>query len=92
MIGNVGTTGVSPVTVTRAQWIKVGTDSLWLEPFDLPDAPRTMLVYSPTLKWAYTANAFAPLQQQYLLARIRSHGWQVEKVGSGRAISTPAPH
>jgi hypothetical protein len=51
-----------------------------------------MLVYSPTLKWAYTANAFALFQQQYLLARIRSHGWQVEKVGSGRAISTPAPH
>ena len=89
MMGNTGINGLAPVTVTRAQWIKVGSDSLWLEPIDLPDAPRTMLVYSPTLKWGYSANAFAPLQQQYLLARLRGRGWTVEKVGSARTISTP---
>ena len=91
MLGNTGIAGVSPVTVTRAQWLKVGSDSLWLEPVDLPDAPRTMLVYSPTLKWAYTANAAAPLQQQYLLRALRGRGWTVEKVGHSRAISVPAP-
>ena len=50
-----------------------------------------MLVYSPTLKWAYTANAFAPLQQQYLLDAVRGRGWTVEKLGHSRAIAVPVP-
>ena len=83
--------GVAPTTVTRAQWIRVGSDSLWLQPIDLPDSPRMMLVYSPTLKWGYSATAFAPLQQQYLLAALRAKGWTVEKLGSARTISTTAP-
>jgi hypothetical protein len=91
IVGNTGVAGVGPTTVTRARWLKVGTDSLWLEPVDLPDAPRTMLVYSPTLKWAYTANASAPLQQQYLLRVLHNHGWAVEKIGHSRAIMVPAP-
>jgi hypothetical protein len=91
MLGNTGVAGVAPVTVTRAEWVKVGSDSLWLAPIDLPDAPRSLVVYSPTLKWAYSANAFAPLQQQYLLAALRGRGWSVEKVGSARAITAPAP-
>ena len=91
MIGNTGIAGVAPVAVSRAQWVKVGSDSLWLAPIDLPDAPRTMLVYSPTLKWVYSANAFAPLQQQYVVAAIRAKGWSVEKVGSARAVSAAAP-
>jgi len=84
-------TGVSPVPVARAQWLKVGSDSLWLAPIDLPDAPRSLVVYSPTLKWAYSATAFAPLQQQYILAAIRAKGWTVEKLGSARTISAAAP-
>lgn len=91
MLGNTGIAGISPVTVTRAQWLKVGSDSLWLEPVDLPDAPRTMLVYSPTLKWAYTANASAPLQQQYVLRALRGRGWAVERIGHARAITAPVP-
>jgi hypothetical protein len=91
MLGNTGVTAVAPVTVTRAQWVRVGSDSLWLEPIDLPDAPRSMLVYSPTLKWGYSATGSAPLQQQYILARLRGRGWTVEKLGSARSISIPAP-
>jgi hypothetical protein len=91
MIGNTGIAGVTPVTITRAQWIKVGTDSLWVEPIDLPDAPRTALVYSPTLGWAYSANAAAPLQAQYVLDRIRGRGWTVTKLGSVRGVAAPAP-
>jgi len=91
MLGNTGVTGVSPIQVTRPQWVKVGNDSLWLAPIDLPDSPRSLLVYSPTLKWAYSANAFAPLQQQYVLAALRAKGWSVEKIGSARSISTAAP-
>lgn len=91
MLGNTGIAGVSPVVVARPQWVKVGSDSLWLQPLDLPDAPRTMVVYSPALKWAYSANAFAPLQQQYIVSAIRSKGWTVEKLGSARSISTAVP-
>jgi hypothetical protein len=91
IVGNTGIAAVGPTTVTRARWLRVGTDSLWLEPIDLPDAPRSMLVYSPTLKWAYTANAFAPLQQQYLLDAVRGRGWTVEKLGHSRAIAVPVP-
>ncbi|HVX89632.1 MAG TPA: hypothetical protein VG940_11925 [Gemmatimonadales bacterium] len=91
MLGNTGIAGTTPTVVARAQWLRVGTDSLWLEPIDLPDAPRTMLVYSPTLKWAYNTAAAAPLQQQYLLRILRGRGWAVEKVGHARAISVAAP-
>lgn len=91
MIGNTGIAGTSPVTVTRPQWLKVGSDSLWLEPIDLPDAPRSLVVYSPSLGWAYSAGAVAPLQVQYLLDRIRGRGWAVTKLGSVRGIATPAP-
>jgi hypothetical protein len=91
MIGNTGIAGATPVTVTRPHWIKVGGDSLWIEPIDLPDAPRTALVYSPTLQWVYSANAVAPLQAQYVLDRIRGRGWTVTKFGSVRGVVAPAP-
>ncbi len=92
MLGNTGIAGTGPVVVARPQWLKVGSDSLWLQPIDLPDFPRTMIVYSPTLKWAYSAAAFAPLQQQYIVAALRARGWTVEKLGSLRSINTAAPH
>lgn len=91
MLGNTGIAGTSPTAVGRPQWLKLGTDSLWLEPTDLPDSPRTMVVYSPTLKWAYTATASAPLQMQYLVRILRARGFVVEKVGHARAISIAAP-
>jgi hypothetical protein len=91
MIGNIGVAGIAPTTITAAQWLKVGTDSLWLEPIDLPDAPRSMLVYSPTHRWLYSALAAAPLQLDYLLARVRERGWVVERIGSGRGIAMPVP-
>jgi hypothetical protein len=94
MLGNTGATGVSPVTVgpvtvTRARWLAVGTDSLWLEPIGLPDAPRNLLVYSPTLQWVYNAGASAPLQAQYLLDRVKEHGWTATRVGHARAMIPP---
>lgn len=77
--------------VAQAEWLSVGSDSLWLEPIDLPDASGSLLVYSPTLKWVYSASAFAPLQRGRVLARIRSHGWAVERIGSARGIVAPVP-
>jgi hypothetical protein len=76
--------------ITRAQWLKLGGDSLWLEPIDLPDAPGSLLVYAPSLKWAYAATATSPLHQSYLVDRLKQHGWPVERLGSIREIWGPA--
>lgn len=77
--------------VTRAQWRQVDGDSIWVEPMDLPDAAGSLLVYVPSLRWAYSAMAAAPLQVEYLMRRVRDRGWTVERIGSARAISVPAP-
>ena len=77
--------------VTRAQWRQVDGDSLWVEPIDLPDAPGSLLVYVPSLGWAYSAMAAGPLQVEYLMRRAKERGWTVERIGSARAIAVPAP-
>jgi len=82
-------TGVTPVT--RGQWFHIGGDSLWAEPVDLPDAGGALLLYLPRLRWVYSAIAAAPLQSEYVLGRLRARGWPVERVGSLRAVTTPAP-
>ncbi|HEU4699220.1 MAG TPA: hypothetical protein VFS40_08570 [Gemmatimonadales bacterium] len=75
--------------VARGQWLRVGGDSLWLEPLDLPDAPGAMLVYVPSLQWAYSALAASPLHTQYVLGRLRARGWAVERLGSMRGVTAP---
>ncbi|HXE57367.1 MAG TPA: hypothetical protein VNK43_05160 [Gemmatimonadales bacterium] len=77
--------------VTKAGWLRVSGDSLWLEPIDLPDAPGALLVYAPSLRWVYSATAFMPLHAEYLRARMRERGWPVERIGSMRNVSAPVP-
>jgi hypothetical protein len=77
--------------VARAQWRHIGGDSLWVEPIDLPDAPGSLLVYVPSLGWAYSAMAAGPLQAEYLMRRVKDRGWTVQRIGSMRAIAVPAP-
>jgi hypothetical protein len=77
--------------IPRGQWLRVSGDSAWVEPIDLPDAAGSLLLYVPSLKWAYTAVATGPLQQQYVVERIREHGWEVERIGSLRELWAAAP-
>jgi hypothetical protein len=77
--------------ITRGQWLRMTGDSVWVEPIDLPDAPRSMLVYVPSLKWAYAALAVSPLHQRYLMDRLRERDWQIEHLGSLRDIWAPVP-
>ena len=84
-------TGRTATAITRGQWIRMGGDSLWAEPIDYPDAQGSLYLYSPSLRWAYSAPAFGALQLEYLQARLRSHGWQVDRIGSARSIAAPAP-
>jgi hypothetical protein len=84
--------GVVPGGITAVRggrWLRIGTDSVRLEPMDLPDAPGAMLVYVPSLRYAYSATAAAPLQREYVLRRIRELGWPVERLGSASRVTTP---
>jgi hypothetical protein len=69
--------------VTRNAWLRVGSDSAWVETIDLPDFPGTALVYVPTLRWAYAFPA-GPVQMDYIVDRVRQRGWRVDKIGSVR--------
>ena len=77
--------------VTRAQWRLVDGDSVWVEPIDYPDAPGSLLLYVPSLRWAYSGMAAAPLQVEYLMRRLRERGFEVEKYGSLRGMMTAIP-
>lgn len=79
--------GIRPESAGR--WLRVGTDSVRLEPMDLPDAPGAMLIYVPSLRYAYSATAAAPLQREYVLRRLRELGWPVERLGSASRVNTP---
>lgn len=72
--------------ISRGRWLKVSGDSAWVEPIDLPDAPGTMLLYVPSRRWAYASGAVSPLHRRYLLERLKSRGWEVERLGSGRDL------
>jgi hypothetical protein len=74
--------------VTRAQWRLVDGDSVWVEPIDYPDAPGSLLLYVPSLRWAYSGMAAAPLQVEYLMRRLRERGFEVERFGSLRGMNT----
>lgn len=88
VLRNHGATG-GATPVTRGRWLHVGSDSLRLEPIDLPDAPGALLVYVPSLRYAFSDPAGAPLQRDYVLRRLRELGWPVERVGSSAGVATP---
>jgi hypothetical protein len=91
VLGNHNQPASAAAPVAHARWLRLGTDSLWVEPIDLPDAPGAMLVYVPSLKWAYSAAAASPFQGEYVLARLRARGWVVERLGSMRGLLAPVP-
>jgi hypothetical protein len=83
----------SGAVVATARWVRMGTDSLWLEPFDAPDIPGALAVYSPTLRWLYLPMAGSPViraEQAALVARLTARGLPVEWIGSARALVTAA--
>jgi hypothetical protein len=77
------------------RWVKVGTDSLWIERVDSPDANGALMVYSPTLRWLYApmlvARPAAQPEFDAALAKLKSRGLPVEWLGGARGIRTAAP-
>jgi len=77
--------------VSRPQWLRVGGDSVWVEPIDLPDFPGALVAYVPSLRWAYSGLAATPLYFDMVVARIRERGWAVDRIGSVRSLIQPIP-
>jgi hypothetical protein len=77
--------------VTRAQWMFLDGDSLWVEPIDLLDAPGALLAYVPALEWVYSGRATSPVNLDQILNRARARRWKVSRVGSARGVATPLP-
>lgn len=73
--------------VVSGSWLRVGTDSVRVESIDLPDYPGTAIVYSPTLKWAYSALAVSPIISERIVAHVKARGWSVERVGNARDLA-----
>ena len=67
------------------RWIRIGSDSLHIETIDLPDYPRTTVVYVPSLRWAYAWPA-GPVQIDYIVDLVRERGWHVDRLGSARSF------
>lgn len=80
--------------VTRGQWLEPGgaaRDSIWIEPIDVPNLQRALLVYVPSLRWAYSSAISEPWQFASVAERLRKRGWKVDVVGSPRAPAGVAP-
>lgn len=79
------------IVVSHGQWLAMGGDSIWVEPIDYPDAPGAMVAYLPSARWVYSGMAASPLNLDVMMARVRERGWAVERYGSLRGVSIPAP-
>lgn len=80
--------------VNRGQWVKfpgATGDSLWAEPLDVPNLPQALLLYVPSIHWAYSSAISAPEQIPMVAERLRARGWLVDVVGSPRAPEGTAP-
>ncbi len=77
--------------VVRGAWLRVGGDSLWLEPIDYPDAQGSLFIYVPSLRWAYSSSAAGGMPLDFLQARLKARGWTVDRIGSVRGIAVPVP-
>lgn len=92
----VGAAASPRITVVEtSRWVKVGSDSLWLERVDTPDGHGAMIVYAPTLKWIYGMNVVgrpaAKTEQDAIITRLRARGFAVEWMATPRAIRVPLP-
>lgn len=77
--------------LAKPRWLRIGSDSAWVETIDYPDAPGALVAYVPSLRWVYSGMAFTPVNLDLLMARVRDRGWTVERAGSFRAVTVPVP-
>src|SRR5258707_1746727 len=83
------THGTKPRIEPTPRWIRLGGDSLWVEPIDFADAPGAMVVYVPSLDWVYSGVAAHPVKLDRVCALVRPRGWQAAPVRTSRSIVGP---
>lgn len=80
--------------VTHSQWVRFpgsAPDSLWIELIDVPNLQHALVLYVPSLHWAYSSAIAEPAQFQMVADRLRRRGWKVDVVGSPRKPEGVAP-
>ncbi|HKV51055.1 MAG TPA: hypothetical protein VJO52_07645 [Gemmatimonadaceae bacterium] len=80
--------------ITRGQWLEPAgstRDSIWIESIAVPNLQRALLVYVPSLRWAYSSAISEPSQFAAVAERLRARGWKVDVVGSPRSPAGVAP-
>lgn len=90
-LGNWKQPRTAATVIAKPQWVRIGGDSLWVESIDYPDYPGALVAYVPSMRWVYSGLAASPLNMDVLVARIRERGWTVDRIGSVRSLTQPAP-
>lgn len=81
--------------VSTGEWVQASgaiRDSIWLEPVDLPNAPRTLVLYVPSMRWAYSSRIAGPAELERVEALARARGWHIDRIGSPGAPEGVAPN
>jgi hypothetical protein len=93
-LANFGSPATSMHVVGGGQWIRTSSaprDSAWVEPIDLPSAPRAVLMYVPSMRWVYSSGITGKLDQEFVARRISERGWTVERIGTLQLPSGAPP-
>lgn len=64
----------------------IGDDRLLVAPLDLPDAPGSLMAYKPSARWLFVPEGNDPLHQRMARDAAAVRGWEVDVVGTARAI------
>lgn len=79
--------------VTAARWIRIGSDSVWVEPLPGGELPGSIAIYSPTLRWLHHPGALTPEGRAHeadLIARLAGRRLPVALIGgSRRGVAVP---
>lgn len=69
--------------VAGGEWIRTpARDSLRVEPIDLPNAPGSLVVYVPSMRWAFSSRIGGSAEMALVAARARARGWTVDRIGT----------
>lgn len=75
--------------VTAGMTIGDGEWRLRLEPIDLPNAPGSMMAYSPRMGWLYLPDGTSQLDVNVARERARALGWEIKSVGTAQTVFQP---
>jgi hypothetical protein len=77
--------------VTRGEWLRIGGDSVWAEPIDFPNVAGALLIYAPSIRWAYSSAITSAVEVAIAKARLQRRGWAVDRTGGPRSPAGIAP-